>query len=73
MIIYDPTRTFSIKPTVIEVEPQKKPKWYQKAWWRFRRFLDSGFVFYTMILLVRIVQVSLIVLAFYFLQGGRLW
>lgn len=39
----------------------------------FQRFLESDFVFYTTILLFRIVQVSLIVLAFYFMQGGRLW
>ena len=72
-MIYDPTRIIFIKPTTVEIEPTKEPKWYQKIWSSFRGFLDSDFVFYTTIALVRIVEVSLFVLAFYFMQGGRLW
>ena len=71
-MIYDPTRTSSIKPATIEIEPKKEPKWYQKIWSSFQRFFESDFVFYTTIALVRVVEVSLFVLAFYFLQGGRL-
>lgn len=71
-MIYDPTRTFFLKPETIEVEPTKEPKWYQKIWRSFQRFLESDFVFYTTIALLRMVEVSLFVLAFYFLQGGRL-
>lgn len=71
-MIYDPTRTSSIKPATMEIEPTKEPKWYQKIWGRFRRFLNSDFVFYTTIALLRIVEVSLFILAFYFMQGGRL-
>lgn len=72
-MIYDPTRTFSIKPATIEIEPTKEPKWHQKIWRSFLGFLESDFVFYTTIALLRIVEVSLFVLAFYFMQGGRLW
>lgn len=71
-MIYDPTRTSSIKPAAIEIEPTKEEKWYQKIWSSFCGFLNSDFVFYTTIALLRIVEVSLFVLAFYFLQGGRL-
>lgn len=71
-IIYDPTRLSTLTPETISVEPTKEPKWYQKAWRSFRGFLESNFVFYATIALLRIVEVSLFVLAFYFLQGGRL-
>lgn len=71
-IIYDPTRLSTLTPKTFSVEPKKEPKWYQKIWRSFRGFLNSDFVFYTTIVLLRIVEVSLFVLAFYFLQGGRL-
>ena len=71
-IINDPTRRITLKPETFSVEPTKEPKWYQKIWSSFRRFLESDFVFYTTIALVRVVEVSLFVLAFYFMQGGRL-
>lgn len=71
-MIYDPTRTFFLKLETIEVEPTKEPKWYQKIWRSFLGFLESDFVFYTTIVLLRMIQVGAIVFAIYFLQGGRL-
>lgn len=72
MIIYDPTRRFSIKPETLEAEPEKKPTKAQKIWRSICNFFESDFVFYTTIAILRIIQVSLIVLWVYFMTGGKL-
>ena len=39
---------------------------------RLKRFMDSDFVFYTTIILLRSLEIALFAGAFYFAMGGRL-
>lgn len=72
-MIYDPTRMIGLRPMTIDVDKSKEElHWYQRMWRNVHRFIESDFFFYTTIVFIRIVQISLFVLAFYFMKGGRL-
>lgn len=58
-----------IVPAFLETDNKSyKPSFKE----RLKRFMDSDFVFYTTIILLRSLEIALFVGAFYFAMGGRL-
>lgn len=71
-VVPNPYRNLSITPSVIPVEPSRELKWYEKVFNALYWFWDSDFMFYIKVGFLKLLQVTCIVLAFYFMNGGRL-